>query len=475
MTLSVFDAARDAEGRCAVVVGGRALSFSELAEGASRALSWLRARGIDAQRPGAALRPVALVARADLPTLELLHALIALGAPVLPVHPRLTPRERELLLAEFGAGELLEASAQNASPGAPHLDPGRLPDDERCLAVVQTSGSTGHPRGVILSRRAFAASASASAENLGWRDDDRWLIHLPLSHVGGLSIVTRCLIARRAVVIAPPRDGFEPAELAEIMARDRVTLLSLVPTQLIRLLDLEPAWQPPRALRALLLGGAAAPYDLLERAARRGVPVLTTYGLTEACSQVATQRPGTPRAPGAVGPPLPGVDVRIASGEIQVRGPTLMTAYHPEGADSAFDGGWLATGDLGRFDAEGNLHVIGRLREVIISGGENVHPREVEIALESAPGVQSACVFGIADATWGELVAAALVPARAGACDLTAIDAHVRDRLAPFKRPRRLALLPELPLLPSGKFDRAEVARRAVPLLCPAGSSRQNP
>jgi O-succinylbenzoic acid--CoA ligase len=474
VTLSVFAAARDAGDRCAVVAEDRVLTFAELAEGAGRALSWLRARGIPAPAPGAPLRPVALIARADVPTLELLHALIALGAPVLPVHPRLTPRERELLLAQLGAPELIEWGREDAGFAAPPTDLPELPDDERCLAVVQTSGSTGHPRGVILSRRAFAASAAASAQSLGWRDDDRWLIHLPLSHVGGLSIVTRCLIARRAVVIAPPRDGFDPAELAEIIARERVTLLSLVPTQLSRLLDLEPAWHPPRSLRALLLGGAAASHDLLERAAKRSVPVLATYGLTEACSQVATQRPGTRVGAGGVGPPLPGVEVRLVSGEIQVRGATLMTAYHPDGAN-AFEGGWLATGDLGRFDAEGNLHVTGRLREVIISGGENVHPREVEAALESASGVASACVFGIPDGTWGELVAAAVVPASAGSCDLTAIDAHVKGRLAPFKRPRRIALLTELPLLPSGKFDRAEVAKRALPHLRPVPTGRQNP
>jgi o-succinylbenzoate---CoA ligase len=475
VTLSVFEAARDAGDRCAAVVAGRMLSFSELAEGASRALSWLLERGIAAPEPGAPLRPVALSARADLPTLELLHALMALGAPVLPVHPRFTTRERELLLAQFGAGELIDGSAHDWGRGASHVEPGQVLDDERCLAVVQTSGSTGQPRGVILSRRAFAASAAASAENLGWRDDDRWLIHLPVSHVGGLSIVTRCLLARRAVVLAPPRDSFDPAELAGIILRERVTLLSLVPTQLIRLLDIEPAWHPPPALRALLLGGAAAPKDLLERAAARGVPVLTTYGLTEACSQVATQRPGTRMAPGAIGPPLSGVEVRISDGEIQLRGPTLMTAYHPDRAGSAFAGGWLATGDLGRIDADGNLHVSGRLGEIIISGGENVHPREVEIALESVAGVRSACVFGVPDAIWGELVAAAIVPARAGSCDLTAIDAHVRSRLAPFKRPRRLALLPELPLLPSGKCDRAEVARRALPLLRSMESILQNP
>ena len=469
----MFAAARDAGARPAVVASGRVLSFAELAEGAARAVSLLRARGIAAEGPGAALRPVALVARADLATLELLHALIALGVPVLPVHPRLTPLERDQLLAHLSAGDLVDGSAEARSAAA-RADLPELPDDERCLAVVQTSGSTGQPRGVILSRRAFAAAAAASAENLGWRDDDRWLIHLPLSHVGGLSIVTRCLMARRAVVIAPARDGFDPAELAEIIARERVTLLSLVPTQLIRLLDLEPAWKPPRALRALLLGGAAAPDELVERAERRGVPVLTTYGLTEACSQVATQRPGTRLPAGAVGPPLPGVQVRIERDEIQVRGAALMTAYHPD-AKSPWEDGWLPTGDLGRFDADGNLYVLGRLREVIISGGENVHPREIEVFLESVPGLQAACVFGVSDPVWGEIVSAALVPAQNAVVDLALIASRARGELAAFKRPRRIAILAELPLLPSGKLDRAETRARALPLLRPLEPVAQNP
>ncbi len=474
VTLSIFAAARDARDRCAVATPEETLSFAELAERVGRASSWLRERGITAPAPGAPLRPVALVARADLATLELLHALIALGAPVLPVHPRLVPKEREQLLAECGSGELLDWNAERERQHSRLEDP-PVPDDERCLAVVQTSGSSGRPRSAILSRRAFATSAVASAQNLGWRDDDRWLIHLPLSHVGGLSIVTRCLMARRAVVIAPPRDNFDPAELSEIIARERVTLLSLVPTQLIRLLDLEPAWRPPPPLRALLLGGAAASNELIERAAARGVPVLTTYGLTEACSQVATQKPGTRLAAGAIGPPLPGVEARIKGGEIQVRGATLMTGYHPAAASPFDSDGWLGTGDLGRFDAEGNLHVIGRLRELIISGGENVNPREVEELLERLPGVRSACVFGVADPSWGELVAAAVVPAQPGAVDLSSLETHLRRELATFKRPRRIALVDELPLLPSGKLDRVEVAKVALPLLRPVESYRQNP
>jgi O-succinylbenzoic acid--CoA ligase len=233
------------------------------------------------------------------------------------------------------------------------------------------------------------------------------------------------------------------------------------------LLEVEPEWRPPRSLRAVLVGGAASAPELLERAARRGFPVLATYGLTEACSQVATQRPGEPVATGTVGRPLPGVAVRIVDGEIQVRGPTLLTAYHPATSSPFVDGGWLRTGDLGAFDADGALRVLGRARELIVTGGENVHPLEVEAALERVPGVRSACVFGVPDPTWGELVAAAVVVLPGVALDAASIDAKLREELASFKRPRRIAFVAELPQTPSGKSDRAATRRLALPLLAP--------
>src|SRR6185437_8373891 len=174
---------------------------------------------------------------------------------------------------------------------------------------VYTSGTTGRPKGAVLSRRAFVASAAASAANLGWRDDDRWLVCMPLAHVGGLSILTRCLAAGRTVVLEP---RFDPDAVLAAIDRERVTLLSVVPTMLTALLE-RPAASALSRLRALLLGGAAAPFSLLETCARRGIPALATYGLTEACSQVTVQRLAQPlRAVPGSGQPLPGVEIRIA-------------------------------------------------------------------------------------------------------------------------------------------------------------------
>ncbi len=371
-----------------------------------------------------------VVGHLDVTTLVTLLAAIAARLPVVLVHPRWTERERHAALDDL-----------------PELPPASV--------VVFTSGSTGRPRGAVLSQRALMASAQASAENLGWRADDRWLLSLSPAHVGGLSILTRCLLARRPVVLGS-------GDVVDTLGRARVTLVSWVPAQLARLLDTHPGWRAPPHLRAALLGGAPTPAALRVRARERGLRVLSSYGLTEACSQVTTERePGD-----SSGPPLPGIEVRIREGRIQVRGPTLLSGYVDGGSPVAADG-WLTTSDLGRFDASGNLHVLGRADDVIVSGGENVHPLEVEAVLEADPLVREACVFGIEDATWGQRVAAALVLAPGADPDAIVM----RAELAPFKRPRQLFVLDALAHTDSGKLDRRGTARRAQRKSCTAHTS----
>jgi O-succinylbenzoic acid--CoA ligase len=324
----------------------------------------------------------------------------------MPVDPRLGESERAAVLAAAA-----DDSAARIGGGV--------------ALVVHTSGTTGAPRPIELTHSNIEANALGSAVALGLDPDERWLCPLPLSHVGGLMVLLRSAIYATTAVIGPAD------------ALGDVTLASLVPTQLHRLLD-----APPRAprLRAILLGGAGASQALLERAAAAGLPVAPTYGLTQACSQVTVAEPGDTETSGF---PLPGVDVEIAAdAEILVTGPVVA------------GGGTLRTGDLGRLDERGRLIVTGRLSELIVSGGENVAPAEVEAVLEQHPAVAEAGVFGRPDPTWGEAVVAAVVPRNGAPLDPEELRAFCRERLAGFKVPKAIEDVRALPRTASGKLRR---------------------
>ena len=356
------------------------------------------------------------------------------GEPIGLIHDRLPADERAELAARLAA-----------SP---------VPDDT--AFVVFTSGSTGRPKGVVLSRAAAHASVIASAAHLGTRPDDRWLLALSPAHVGGLNVILRALAASAPgdpANLAIARGG-DPASLAAALAADEPTLVSLVPTQLAGLVA-DPAWRPPRSLRAILLGGAAATPALLAAARERGVPVLTTYGMSETFGQAATAGLDLPTPSGAIGRALPGVTIdagtRAAPDTIVVRTPAAFTCYldQPRPSHDA-----VVTSDLG-FVEDGWLHVVGRADDVIITGGEKVHPLAIEAALARVPGVAASCVVGVPDATWGQLVAAAVVAAPG--FDRPALDAAIAA-LAPHARPRLVEIVDALPLTATGKPDRRRVA-----------------
>jgi O-succinylbenzoic acid--CoA ligase len=463
--LSVARAALAAPSHPALLVGGVTHTFADLAARAARIQAALAAEGVVA---GAR---VALVARNGLDTALAVYALLDLGATLVPIHPRLTPSEAGALLVDAAPGLTLREDdlvslLRDTRDHAPVPVPVPVPD-RATLAMVYTSGTTGRPKGAVLSRRAFVAAAEASAHNLGWRDDDRWLCAMPLCHVGGLSIVTRCLLAHRAVILEP---RFDPDAMLAAIPRDGATLLSVVPTMLEALLERD-AGNALARLRAVLVGGAGAPFALLAECGRRGVPALTTYGLTEACSQVTVQRPTSPYRPErGAGVPLPGTEVRIdGAGHILVRGPTLMDGYFrgPErDPDPGVDAeGWFDTGDLGERVGEGALHVHARRSDLVVTGGENVYPVEVEDALATLPGVRRALVFGVPDARWGQVVAAALE--LAPGAELGALAAPAAAILAPHKRPRLACAVAALPLTGSGKLDRARARERYAGALRP--------
>ena len=411
--LSIADAGRAAPAAVAIDTATRSLSFADCA-----------ARAASAGAP-----PLAIVATPSIETVLAVHAALAAHRPIALLHHRLAPGEAE---------------AQRAAVWRAALPPGTA-------VILFTSGSTGAARGVVLSRAALVAAAEASARHLGWRDGDRWLVALSLAHAGGLSIVVRCLAARRPIALCDHE--FDRARVARQL--ERCTLASLVPTQLTALLD-DEAWRPPAGLRAVLLGGAAAPRALLDRAAARGVRFLTTYGMTETFGQLATapaDRAGDPEAPLV---PLAGVALvagtRQAPAPITVRAAMLATGY----LDGAPIAPAFTTADLGYLDG-GALHIAGRRDDVIISGGENVHPSAIEAVLAATPGVRAACAFGVADARWGQVVGAAIVVDEA--FDARAAAARWRAALAAPARPRRLAICQALPQLPSGKVSRHAAAQ----------------
>lgn len=323
----------------------------------------------------------------------------------------------------------------------------RIPTTNLNTALLLfTSGSEGLAKGVLLSRTALIASAQGSLHAIPLTGQDRWLCALPLSHIGGLSILSRCLQSRTALVLSP---GFDAGAVAESIASNRVTHISLVPTMLWRLLDL--GFQAPEHLAVTLIGGAPLSPELGARAERAGFSILQTYGMTECCSQVVTD-----------GYPLPGVQLRLSNGELEVSGPMLMNGYlPPHDSDDTFSDGWLRTGDLASLDEDGRVKILGRSDEMIISGGENIDPRKIEESLLRDERIEQAYALGVDHQEWGQELVALIV------CR----PIVTRENLSPnaalhgHRLPKRLLCVNSLPLLPNGKIDRqrAKTIATAIP------------
>jgi O-succinylbenzoic acid--CoA ligase len=360
----------------------------------------------------------------------------------------------------------LESVSFNPLASSPHCSPGSL---DSLQAIVFTSGTTGHPKGAMISFGNHFWSAVGSAFRLGVRPDDRWLACLPLYHVGGLAILFRSCLYGTSVVL---HDGYDTQAVLDSLALERVTLVSLIPTMLGWLLDKGLTAETAPSLRLALLGGAAAPPELLSRAGAAGIPVAVSYGLTEASSQVATFLPDAASAkPGSAGRPLLFTALAILNdegseapcgvpGEIVVSGPTVMAGYYddPEATAAVLDNGYLRTGDVGYLDMDGDLRVLNRRSDLIVSGGENVYPAEVERVLREHPAVAAVCVAGVPDAVWGQRVAAMVVLRSEDAATREDLFAHCRERLAGYKQPRALLFTADLPRTGSGKIHRHRVS-----------------
>jgi O-succinylbenzoic acid--CoA ligase len=381
------------------------------------------------------------------------QALMRLGAVLVPINTRLTKAELDwqcgdaelrLLLDSANVEQLLRAPAGRKVQAEFDLD--------ATHSIIYTSGTTGRPKGAILTYGNHWWSAVGSALNLGLQPGDRWLACMPLFHVGGLAILLRGVIYGWSVVV---HDRFDPERVNDAIDRHGISIVSVVSTMLERMLAQRGGRPYPTSLRCVLLGGGPAPLPLLEAATAVGLPVMQTYGLTEAASQVATLAPeDAQRKLGSAGKPLMGTRLQLEpDGEILVDGPTVSPGYLHAPSRS----GWLRTGDLGYRDEEGYLYVLDRRDDLIVSGGENVYPAEVEAALLAHAAVEGAGVRGEPDPEWGQIVAAFVQLAPGARLTDDELTAFCRQRLAGYKVPRRILFVDELPRNAAGKLMRREL------------------
>jgi o-succinylbenzoate---CoA ligase len=363
--------------------------------------------------------------------LAILRHAHGVGAAILPIDIRLSSVERAALLASAQPTLVVDEDGAHRVDGQPV--------DAAIALVIATSGTSGEARLAELPAAAVEAAVLASAAAIDARAEDRWLSCLPLAHIGGLLVLERHLLLGAPITFRRRLTRSVVARLAD------ARFTSLVPTQLIRLLD---AGADLGRFRAILVGGSGIDAELTGRAAEAGARVVPTYGMTETCGGVVY-----------AGRPLAGVEVRSARwGELLIRGPTLMRGYRldPSASVAAFEpGGWLRTGDGGEVEADGTVRVLGRLTDVLVSGGEKIWPAEVEAALSRHPGVAAVLVSGSADREWGHRVVARVVPRRRSAPPtLDSLRDHAAETIARHKLPRELIIVERLDRTSLGKIRR---------------------
>lgn len=459
----------------ALIQDDQRVTYAELAARAGRHAAVLARYGV---QPGSR---VLVHAPTNLQSAVWLHAILWRGAAFVPVDPRL-PRARTRLLIERlepaawitadpdapgpkDSGKSCAIMDVDAPPAADPVEPEPAAfDADRCATIMLTSGSTAEPKAVPLTLGNHRASTRAIARRIGMRHGDQWLLCLPLDHIGGLAVLMRSVILGCTVRLHP---RFEPVAVLETLSEQPVTLMSMVPTMLQRILEVQH--QPlVSTLRALLVGGAAAAPAMLARARALGWPVLPTWGMTEACSQLATLSPddaGEPDVrlrPGVVGRPLPGVEVRAGpSGTLQVRGPMLFSGYLDDRAAGPDAEGWFSTGDVGEFLPDGTLRITGRADEVIISGGINVNLVAVQQRLGECPHILDVALLPLTDSCWGQRIGAIVQPRDpdADAEDLrSALTEWSRQRLVPAERPWRWRIVDNIPRSAAGKPSKTACA-----------------
>jgi fatty-acyl-CoA synthase len=458
---------------------GETLGYAELQARSLRAAAWLHhAWGVRAGDR------VAWLGGNHPGQLVLLFALAHLGAVLLPLNFRLAPAEWDGLLAQCTPGHLVhdEAWAEAAAALARRRGiaahavgslaqacgkdaPAAAAAAESPVLLVFTSGTTGGPKAAVHTQGNLLANMAIAATVQRIAPQDRVLTVLPLFHVGGLCIQTLPALGAGAHVLLHAR--FAPAQCLQAIARERPALTLQVPATLKALVE-HPDWAGTDlgSLRAVWAGSSLLPAALIQAFHARGVPVCNVYGSTETGPFSIALGPEHARSHvGSCGWPAPGVEVRLAGeqdgvGELWIRAANVVQRYWPE-LPARDAEGWFHTGDLARRAADGSYTVVGRVKDLIISGGENIHPAEVEEALAAHPGVAECAAFGLPDTQWGEIVAVAVVRAPGASIDEAQLEAHLAPRLARYKQPRRWIWLDALPKTALGKVQRGELARLA--------------
>ncbi len=446
-----------------------------------------------------------LAARADLgkfsalafsacPSVERIALLLACfdsGIPAVLLHPRCSEAEHNDFLSLFAQRDFLQKGIYGiVDSGLQEFPQVEL---EKIAILLATSGTTGKPKAVCLSKRAFVASFAAHCEIYPWQENDRWLLCMPFAHIGGLSVLTRCFLAKKSVVLFQ-KPSFSPSDFVDCVQKNSVTLVSLVPTMLARLVA--EKIHAPKSLRLVLLGGGACHEKLWLEAKKLGWKIATTYGMSETCSQIATdhliiqneikeelnynkyhkeqggQSPLTLRNPkiqtlrnletsktSSCGRlfVLPGIKIKTsAEQEICVRGKILFSGYFQNGklVLGIDREGWFKTRDIGEILPNGEIRLCGRKQDIIISGGENIFPTEVEALLNNLPHIWRCCVFGVADKIWGEAVAAVVVT------DFPQVVLQEISQIpmAGFKKPKFVAFCSDLEL--PTKINRQKLAKQ---------------
>ncbi len=472
--------------RIAVESSGHVWTYRELDERARTTAAKFACFGV---REG---DRVALLVKNGMHTVEIIHALHYIGAVLVPLNVRLsadelawqvTDADPRLFVYDCSQEEKAKAVAEKV-PGCEAVswgtlastDPGSgTPPLKRVMAldalhsIMYTSGTTGRPKGVMLTYGNHWWSAVSSALNLGLHTGDRWLACVPMFHMSGLSILIRSVIYGITLVV---HESFQPDVVNRALMKEKVTIVSVVSAMLDRMVEQLGSSAYPETFRCMLLGGGPVPLPLLDKCLRKRIPVFQTYGLTETASQIATLPPEyMADKSGSAGKPLFPSELRIVAdgkeqlpgqeGEIVVKGPTVTPGYwkRERATANTLRDGWLHTGDIGYVDEDGFLYVLDRRSDLIISGGENVYPAEVESHLTSHPAVREAGVTGVPHPRWGQVPVAFVSLKDDHAVSEEALRQYCREKLAKYKVPVRIHFVDKLPRNASNKLLRRELLK----------------